>query len=70
MPQPVTEAEQYLNSQGLRVDQVKQFSLGTIGVEGAPTLLLVDAVGIVKRVWTRKIGQAEQEQVLTILKKR
>ena len=47
---------------------VKQLSPRTIGVEGTLTLLLVDSAGIVKKVWSGKLGDAEQEQVLTIVK--
>lgn len=61
MPQPVTEAEQYLNSEGVHIDQIKQVSLRTVGVEGTPTLLLVDGAGLVKKVRTGKLGDAEQQ---------
>jgi hypothetical protein len=69
MPQPINQAEQYLTSEGVHIDQVKQISRRTIGVEGTPTLLLVDGAGVVKKVWTGKLGEAEQQQVLTTLKK-
>jgi hypothetical protein len=68
MPQPVAEAEQYLNSEGVHVDQIKQLPLRTIGVEGTPSLLLVDGAGIVTKVWTARFADPEQEQMLTILK--
>lgn len=50
LPQPVDEAEQYLNGAGLHVDQVKQAVLGGIGVRGTPTMLLVNSAGIVTKV--------------------
>jgi hypothetical protein len=69
LPQPVSEAQQYLNMAGVKVDQVKQLSLGTIGVAGTPTLLLVDAKGVVAKVWVGKLPDQDQEQVLAVLKK-
>jgi Redoxin len=69
LPQPVAEAEQYLNGEGVHVDQVKQASLGTIGIHGTPTMLLVDGKGVVAKVWTGKLSEPEQEQVLSILRK-
>jgi len=69
LPQPAAEAEQYLKNEGVRVDQVRQVSLGTIGVRGTPTMLLVDSKGVVTRVWTGKLQDQEQEQVLSVLKK-
>src|SRR5579885_3681194 len=47
LPPPTTEAEQYLKSADLRVDQVKELSLDRIGVRGTPTILLVDGKGVV-----------------------
>ncbi|SPF53650.1 exported hypothetical protein [Candidatus Sulfopaludibacter sp. SbA4] len=69
LPQPAHEAEQYLKDEGVQVDQVKQVSLGTIGVRGTPTILLVDSKGVVTKVWTGKLKAEEQEQVLGVLKK-
>lgn len=67
LPESVSEAERYLEGEGVHVDQIKQVSLGSIGVRGTPTMSLVDSGGIVTRVWTGKIEPQEQELVLKSL---
>jgi hypothetical protein len=67
LPQPVAEAEQYLNGEGVHVNQVKQATMSGIGVQGTPTMFLVNSAGVVTRIWVGKI-QPEQ-QVLAALKK-
>jgi thioredoxin-related protein len=69
LPQPISDAEQYLKGEGVQIDQVKQVPLETIGVSGTPTMLLVNSSGIVTKVWTGKIPPEEQDQVLGILRK-
>lgn len=68
LPESVSEAKQYLGSHGLHIDQVRQISLGSIGVMGTPTMLLVDGGGVVTRVWTGKIQPPEQDQVLNAIR--
>lgn len=68
LPQSAAEAEQYLKDEGVHVDQVKQVSLGNIGIRGTPTLLLVDSKGIVTRVWSGRLLDQEQDQVLNALR--
>jgi hypothetical protein len=62
LPQPLSEAQQYLNAADVSVDQVKQLSLDTIGVWGTPTVLLVDGKGVITRVWTGKLQSKQEEQ--------
>lgn len=69
LPQPVKVAEEYLNQAGLLVDQVKQVSMGTIGVRGTPTVLLVDSRGVVNEVWVGRLEDEEQERVLEVIKR-
>jgi hypothetical protein len=69
LPQPVSEAEQYLTSEGVRVDQVKQAAIGDIGVQGTPTMLLVNSTGVVTKMWVGKIQAGQEEQVLDALRK-
>jgi thioredoxin-related protein len=69
LPQPVSEAESYLKAEGVRVDQVQQLhQFGTIGVQGTPTMMLVDKNGVVTQVWAGKLQPDQQEQVLAVLK--
>lgn len=69
LPQPAAESESFLSGEGVQVDQVKQVPPGSIGVRGTPTMLLVDSKGVVTRVWTGKVQDAEQDNVLAVLKK-
>ena len=66
-PQPVAEAQRYLIGGRVHVDDIKQISLNTLGVRGAPTLLLVNDVGVVTDVWVGKLQLDQEVQVLTAL---
>ena len=58
-----------MSGEGVHVDQIQQVPPASIGVRGTPTMLLVDSKGVVTRVWTGKVQDAEQENVLAVLKK-
>ncbi|SRR5260370_32322669 len=45
LPQPVEDGRKYLEKLGVSVDEVRQLPLDKIGVQGTPTLILVDASG-------------------------
>ncbi|HEV2248222.1 MAG TPA: hypothetical protein VGW37_16360 [Terriglobia bacterium] len=68
LPQPVAEGEQYLVAEGVRADQVLQAAPDKIGVRGTPTMILVNASGVVSQVWVGKLEPAQQEMVLSVLK--
>jgi hypothetical protein len=70
LPQPVTEAQQYLGSAGVHVDEVRQVTLNALGVRATPTLLLVNDVGVVTDVWVGKLQPDQEAQVLTTLEKK
>jgi hypothetical protein len=48
LPQTQTEGEKYLKDAGLTGVRVVSAKLSTIGVNGTPTILLVDGAGKVK----------------------
>jgi len=64
LPQPENESKSYLLNLGVHVDDVKQVSLSSLGVDGTPTLLLVDSSGIVKKAWVGKLQAEREQQVL------
>jgi thiol-disulfide isomerase/thioredoxin len=66
-PQSVQESGEYLKKLGVTVDQVKQVSLGSIGIAGTPTLILVDHEGIVTNIWAGKLTPDQEKEVLTKL---
>ena len=69
LPQPVAEAERYLDGEGVHVDQVKQATMGDIGVQGTPTMLLVNSAGVVIKTWVGKIQPEQEQEVLAALRK-
>ena len=69
LPQPVAEAEQSLNGEGVHVDRVEQATMAGIGVKGTPTMLLVNSAGVVTKVWVGKIQPEREQEVLAALRK-
>ena len=61
LPEPAAQAESYLKREGMRIDELKQVTLGQVGVTGTPTMLLVDRHGIVIQVWVGKLKPGEQQ---------
>lgn len=68
VPQPVAEAERYLNGEGVHVDQVKQVTMASVGIRGTPTILLVNSGGVVTKMWVGKIQPEQEQEVLTALR--
>jgi hypothetical protein len=68
LPQNKTDAEEFLSKGGVRVDDVRQVALDSIGVPGTPTLLLVDEAGAVTDMWQGKLPADQEGQVLAALK--
>jgi hypothetical protein len=64
LPEPASEARDYLNREGVHVDQLRQLSLDRIGVDGTPTMLLLNSRGIVTKSWVGKLGSDEQNQAI------
>ena len=69
LPQPVEEAKGYLQRLGVSADEIRQLPLGDIGIRGTPTLLLVDASGIVKERWVGRLPTEQEASVLSALSK-
>lgn len=69
LPQTKADAAEYLRKGGVRVDDIRQLTLSSIGVQGTPTLLLVDAAGTVTRVWYGKLSNDQENDLLAELKK-
>jgi len=67
LPQSVDEASAYLLGLGVSVDLVKQSPLDDIGVEGTPTLLLVNDKGVITDSWIGKLRAERETEVLAKL---
>lgn len=70
LPQSVKEGERYLAKLGVSVDEVTQLNLDKIGVQGTPTIVLIDNVGIVKQSWVGKLSPDGERAVLNALQER
>jgi thioredoxin-related protein len=68
LPQQVEEGKQYLNGLGVPIDEVRQASPNDLGVQGTPTLLLVDNSGAVTESWVGKVPPDKEAEVLNRLK--
>lgn len=66
--QTVSEGREYLKNIGLTTGEVRQGNPGSIGVVGAPTLVLVNNEGIVINVWSGKLSPEQEEEVLNQLR--
>ena len=69
VPQPASEAQKFLETEGVHVDLVKQLALGFIGVRATPTMILVNGKGVVTRIWTGRVPDSEQQAVVSVLKR-
>lgn len=65
LPQAQDEARQYLADLSIPVNEVTQASLDSIGVQGTPTLILVDDKGQVIDSWVGKLPSDGEAKVLT-----
>lgn len=70
LPQSVVEGQQYLGKLGVSVDEIRQASLSSIGVSGTPTIMLVDKSGSVVNSWVGLLRDAQQSEVLGLLRER
>lgn len=64
LPQTIDESKSYLQNLDVKLDEVKQVSLDTIGVAGTPTLILVNEDGNVKNVWVGLISPEQENEIL------
>jgi len=65
LPQAKDEAKEYLQESSVPVKQVVSVNLDSIGVHATPTLLLVNASGLVKEAWVGLLDDESQTKVLT-----
>jgi hypothetical protein len=64
LPQDIDEGVAYLTSLGVSVGDVRKASPRSLGVEGTPSLLLVDSQGKVTDVWVGKLPPEKEAEVL------
>lgn len=69
LPQSVEDGQRYLRKLGISVDEVRQLQLDTIGIEGTPTLILLDDAGVVRNSWVGKLPPEQERVVLEAFSK-
>jgi hypothetical protein len=62
-PQSVREGRTYLDNLGIKVDEVTQSPLNSVGAVATPTLLLVDRQGTIVDSWVGKLSNGIAEEV-------
>jgi Redoxin len=67
LPQTIEEGQNYLNSLKVPIDDIRQASLRSIGVQGTPAILLVDSNGEVKASWLGKLPPNKESEALNSL---
>jgi hypothetical protein len=66
-PQEAEEGKKYLDNLGVTVNDIRQAAPTSTGAGGTPTLILVDAQGVVTKSWIGKLSAPEESEVLTQL---
>jgi hypothetical protein len=69
LPDKQEEAEAYLKGNGIEVDAVVSMPISNLGVQGTPTLLLLDGQNKLEESWIGKQSDAQESQVIDRLKK-
>jgi thioredoxin-related protein len=64
LPEAVNEGKQYLGSLNVPLDEVRQSELSALGVQGTPTLILVNEKGEVLESWVGKLPAEQETEVL------
>lgn len=64
LPQDVATSRKYLLSLSVPIEGIRQSSLDALGVEGTPTLILVNGKGEVIEAWAGKLPPEEETEVL------
>jgi len=67
LPQSVEAGRKYLADLGIAVDEVRQAPPSSLGVQGTPTLLLVNKEGVITNSWRGKLPQEKELEVIAHL---
>ena len=67
MPEEPSAARRYLSDAGVEVSEVKQVQLRSLGIQGTPTVYLVDGAGTIQREWRGRLTGVKEQEVLDLL---
>ncbi len=68
LPHELGVSREYLSGADIPVAEVRQAELGTLGIRGTPTLVLVNREGMVTDTWVGKLSSAQESEVLERLR--
>lgn len=66
-PHSLDAVREYLNELGIQINEVRQASLGSLGVRDTPTLILVNNDGVVTDPWVGLLSPHKEAEVLNRL---
>jgi thiol-disulfide isomerase/thioredoxin len=69
MPESKEEAEAYLKKNGVTADIVLSTPISQIGVNGTPTLLLLDGENRLVQSWVGQLNNSQESEVVLQLQK-
>ncbi|MFL6208943.1 MAG: peroxiredoxin family protein [Pyrinomonadaceae bacterium] len=69
LPGAAADSRAYLSRLGVPIKDVRQASLGALGISGTPTLLLVNAQGVVTKAWVGRLPTDKEVEVINALRK-
>ncbi|HYW72036.1 MAG TPA: hypothetical protein VE961_13440 [Pyrinomonadaceae bacterium] len=67
-PQEINDARKYLDDLKVPIGDIRQATLSSIGVNGTPTLMIVDGSGQVKESWVGRLTPVKESEVLSRIK--
>ncbi|SRR6266542_1900138 len=67
LPQSIEAGRKYLGDLGIAVDDVRQARPDSLGVQGTPTLLLVNKDGVITSSWRGKLPPEKELEVMARL---
>src|ERR1039457_255795 len=67
LPQEVPESRKYLAAEGIKISDVHQDNLARLGINGTPTLILVNSSGRIDSAWIGKLSSDQEAQVYATL---
>ena len=68
LAQSTDESKQYLAKIDVKVDDFQQVPLSKLGAQGTPTLILVNASGVVVKTWEGLLPPEAENDVLNYVK--
>jgi len=69
LPGAVDDSRAYLKRLGVPITDVQQAALGTLDVSGTPTLLLVNAQGVLTKAWVGRLPSDKEVEVIDAVRR-